>query len=108
MRHNSAINIHRDSATEVRTNNRFVYLETSISEEVDLTPEIKRRVRLARFRFRNFSWVRCNKSVASLDIKVRMLNAEVHEVLLYGFVTWSVKKDRYKDPGTAHLRFLRR
>ena len=42
------------------------------------------------------------------DLKLRMLEAEVMEALLYGCVTWTLGKGHFAELRTAHHRFLLR
>ena len=42
---------------------------------------------------------------APLTLKVRMLNAEVMETLLYRCVTWTLGKEHVTELRTAHHRF---
>ncbi|CAM9704503.1 unnamed protein product, partial [Pylaiella littoralis] len=45
---------------------------------------------------------------APLRLKVRLLQAEVVETLLYGFVTWNLKPAEYRKLRSAHHFFLLR
>ena len=67
--------------------NRLVYLGGVITESPNLIVEISRRTRLAWFCFRRYSKQLYDRPKARLELKVRMLKAEVIETLLYGCVT---------------------
>ena len=87
----------------------FTYLGTTISDVADLDVEIKRRVRLAWFSFRKYSRVLYDRAMGvSLELKVRMLKAEVLEALLYGCATWTMTGGHYDQLRTVHHRLLRR
>ena len=45
---------------------------------------------------------------APFAMKLRMLRADVMEILQYGFVTWTLSKEHFADLRTAHHRFLLR
>ena len=45
---------------------------------------------------------------APLELKIRMLRAEVHKTMLYGCVTWSPRACHYDTLRRAHHRFLTR
>ena len=45
---------------------------------------------------------------APFALKVRMLKAEVMEILLYGCVRWTLVKEHFAELRTAHHRFLLR
>ena len=52
--------------------------------------EIKRRVRPMRACYKQFGPERYDTATARLSLKVRRLNAEMIETLLYGCVTWTL------------------
>ena len=41
-----------------------------------------------------------------LDLKIRMVNAEAVDALLYGCVTWTTRPEHYKKLRTVHHRVL--
>ena len=49
-----------------------------------------------------------DRSSAPLELKIRMLRAEVLETMLYGCVTWSSRACHYDSLRRAHHRFLTR
>ena len=75
-----------------------MYLLATVGENADLTADINRRILLA-IRFRRYSLPLYDQPTASLRLKVRMLEAEVVETMLYGCVT--------RRPTVTHLAILR-
>ena len=69
-------------------------------------PEIKRRVRLAWACYSRSKRELYDKEAAPFVPKLRMLEAEVMETLLYGCVTWTLGKAHFAKLRTAHHRFL--
>ena len=49
-----------------------------------------------------------DRPMASLDLKTRMVTAEVVEALLYGSAAWTPLKGDYQTLRTAHHRMLLR
>ena len=78
--------------------NEFVYLGGNVNQNADLSIEVDRRVRNAWY----------DRSSAPLELKIRMLRAEVLETMLYGCVTWSPRACHYDTLRRAHHRFLTR
>ena len=68
-------------------------------ENTDLIVEFNRRVLLGNVRLRRYGLSLYDPSNAPLRLKVRMLKAEVMEIMPYGCVTWS--------PTVAHLAIMR-
>ena len=69
--------------------NEFVYLGGNVNQNADLSIEVDRRVRNARCSFRKYTLEPYDRPSAPLELKIRMLRAEVLETMLYGCVTWS-------------------
>lgn len=69
-------------------------------------PENKGRIRLVWWAIRNYSHVRYDRSVVMLELKVRMLEAKVVEVMLYDCAAWSTKKDHHDKQRSGHHVFL--
>lgn len=70
--------------------------------------DIEHRSRLAITCLRKYSKGIYNRPRVSLEIKVRMLKADVLETMLYGCVAWSPNADHYDKLRTQHHRFLLR
>ena len=88
--------------------NEFVYFGGNINHNADLFIEVDLRVRNAWGSVRKYTLELYDRPSAPLDLKIRMLRAEVLETMLYGFVTWSPRTCRYDTLRRAHHRFLTR
>ena len=69
--------------------NEFVYRGGNVNQNADLSIEVDRRVRNAWCSFRKYALELYDRPSAPLELKIRMLRAEVLETMLYGCVTWS-------------------
>ena len=63
--------------------NQFVY----VNHNADLSIEVERRIRNAWRSFRKYTLELYDRPSALLELKTRMLRAEVLETVLYGCVT---------------------
>ena len=88
--------------------NEFVYLGGNINHNSDLSIEVDRRIRNAWCSFRKYTLELYDRSSAPLELKIRMLRAEVLETMLYGCVTWSPRACHCDTLRRAHHRFLTR
>ena len=88
--------------------NVFVYLVGNVYQNADLYIEVDRRVRNAWCSFRKYTLELYDRPSAPLELKLRMLRAEVLEKMLYGCVTWSPRAGHYDTLHRAHHRFLTR
>ena len=88
--------------------NEFVYLGGNVNHNADLSIKVDRRIRNARFSFRKNTLELYDRPSAPLELKLRMLRAEVLETMLYGCVTWSPCACYYDTLRRAHHRFLTR
>ena len=88
--------------------NEFVYLGGNVNHSADLSIEVIRRIRDASCSFRKYTLELYDRPSAPLELKIRMLRAEVLETMLYGCVTWSPRACRYDTLRRAHHRFLTR
>ena len=70
----------------------FVHLGGAISADWDLSVEVTRRVQRAWGCSGRYKMEIYDRPSVCLRLKVRMLEAEVLETLLYGCVTWSPSK----------------
>ena len=86
--------------------NEFVYLRGNVNHNADLSIEVDRRVRNAWCGFWKYTLELYDRPSAPLELKTRMLRAEVLET--YGCVTWSPRACRYDTLRRAHHRFLTR
>ena len=88
--------------------NEFVYLGGNVNQNADLSIEVDRRVRNVWCSFRKCTLELYDRPSAPLELKLRMLRAEVLETMLYGCVTWSPRACHYDTLHRARHRFLTR
>jgi len=88
--------------------NRFIYLGGVIDENANINPEIERRTRFAWACFKKYGRELYDRPTAPLQLKVRMLKAEVLETLLYGCMTWTLGQEHYAKLRTVHHQLLLR
>ena len=88
--------------------NEFVYLGGNVNQNTDLSIEVDRRVRNAWCSFRKYTLELYDRPSAPLELKIRMLRAEVLETMLYGCVAWIPRACHYDTLRRAHHRFLTR
>ena len=88
--------------------NKCVYLGGNVNNNADLPIEVDRCIRNAWCSFRKYTLELYNRPSAPLELKIRMLRAEVLEIMLYGCVTWSPHTCRYETLRRTHHRFLTR
>ena len=93
---------------EYNQTNEFIYLGGNVSHNADLSIEVDRRIRNAWCSFRKYTLKLYVRPSASLDLKLRMLRAEVLEAILYCCVTWSPRACHYDTMRRAHDSFLTR
>ena len=74
----------------------------------DLSIEVDRHIRNAWCSFRKYTLELYDRPSAPLELKIRMLRAEVLVTMLYGCVTWSPRACHYDTLHRAHHRFLTR
>ena len=86
--------------------NEFVYLGGNVHHNADLSIEVARRIRNAWCSFRKYTLELYDRPSAPLELKIRMLRAEVLETMLFGCVTWSLRARHYDTLRRAHHRFL--
>ena len=88
-----------DAAGQVyNQTNKLVYLGGNVNHNADLSIEVGWRIRNAGCSFRKYT----------LELKIRMLRAEVLETMLYGCVTWSPRACHYDTLRRAQPSFLTR
>ena len=88
--------------------NEFVYLGGNVNHKADLSIEVDRRIRNAWCNFRKYTLELYDRPSAPLELKIRMLKAEVLETILYGCVAWSPRACHCDTLRRAHHRFLTR
>ena len=67
--------------------NEFLYLGGNVDHNADLSIEVDRRIRNAWCSFRKYTLELYGQPSAPLELKLRMLRAEVLETIMYGCVT---------------------
>ena len=88
--------------------NEFVYFGRNDNHNPDLSIEVDRRIPNAWCSFRKYTLELYDRPSAPLELKIRMLRAEVLETMLYGCVTWSPRACYYDTLRRAHHRSLTR
>ena len=88
--------------------NEFVYLGGNVNHNANLSIKVDRCIRNAWCSFRKYTLELYDRPSAPLELKIRMLRAEVLETILYGCVTWSPRACHYDTLRRAHHRFLTR
>ena len=86
--------------------NEFVHLEGNVNHNADLSIEVDRRICSAWCRLRKYTFELCDRPSAPLELKLRMLRAEVLETMLYGCVTWSLRACQYNTLHRTHHRIF--
>ena len=88
--------------------NEFVYLGGNVSHNADLSIDVDRRIRNAWCSFRNYTLELYDRPSAPLELKIRMLRAEVLETILCDCATWNPRACHYDTRHRADHRFLTR
>ena len=88
--------------------NEFVYLGENVIHNADLSIEVDRRIRNAWCSFRKYTLELYDRPSAPLELKIRMLRAEVLETMMYDCATWSPRACHYNTLRRVHHRFLTR
>ena len=86
----------------------FVYLGGNVNHNAVLSIEVDRRIRNAWCNILKYTLELYDRSSAPLELKTRMLRAEVLETTLYGCVTWSPRACHCDTLRRAHHKFLTR
>ena len=86
----------------------FAYLGGAITADRELSIEITRRLQRAWARFQRYQMKIYDHPGVRLRLKVRLLQAEVIDTLLYGCMTWSPNKPDYDRLRRVHHSMLLR
>ena len=86
--------------------NEFVYLGVNGNHNVNLSIEVNRRIRNGWCNFMKYILQLYDRPSAPLELKIRMLRAEVLETMLYGCVRWSPRACHNDTLRRAHHSFL--
>ena len=84
----------------------FVHLGGDVNHNADLSIKVNWRIRNAWGSFRKYTLELYDRPSALLELKLRMLIAEVLETMSYGCVTSSPLADHYDTLRRAHHSFL--
>ena len=98
----------RGSGPGVQPDERVCIPWGNVNHNADLSIEVDRRIRNAWCSFRKYTLELYDRPSAPLELKIRMLRAEVRETMLYGCVAWSPRACHYDTLRRAHHRFLTR
>ena len=82
--------------------NEFIYLGRNANHNADLSIAVDQRIRS----FRKYTLELYDRPSAPLELKIRMLRAEVLETMLYDCVTQSSRACHYDTLRRAHHSFL--
>ena len=88
--------------------NEFVCLGGNVNHNADLSIEVDRRIRNAWCSFRKYTLKLYDRPSAPLELKIRILRAEVLEAMMCGCVTWSPRACHHDTLRRAHHSFLTR
>ena len=86
--------------------NEFVHLGRNANHNANLSIEVDRSIRNAWCSFRKYALELYDQPSSLLELKIRMLRAEVLETMLYGCVAWNPRECHYDTLRRAHHRFL--
>ena len=94
---------------QYRQTTSFTYLGGTVTETLNLSDEIDRRIRAGWMGFKRYKRELYDRPKASLfPLKARMVRSEVVEALLYGCATWTPLKGHYAKLRITHYRMLLR
>ena len=82
--------------------NEFVYFGGNVDHIADLSIEVDRRIHNAWRSFHKYTLKLYDRPSAPLELKIRMLRAEVLETALYGCFTWSPRACQYDTLRRVH------
>ena len=98
----------RGSGAGVQPGERVCIPRGNVNHNADLSIEVDRRISNAWCSSRKYTLELYDRSSAPLELKPRMIRAEVLETMLYGCVTWSPRACHYDTLRRAHHRFFTR
>ena len=88
------INSWEISGETVETVSDFIFLGSKITADGDCSLEIKRRLLLGRKVMTNLDSILKSRDI-TLPTKVHLVKAVVFPVVMYGCVSWTVKKAKH-------------
>lgn len=83
---------------------KFVHLDGAVTKNENVSIEINRRIRVASARLREYSSQLYDRSNTQLPMKIRLLQAEVMEAMLYGCATWTLRSEDFDTTRPAHYK----
>ena len=86
--------------------NESVYLGRNVTHSAYLSIEVNRRIRDAWSSFWKYTLELLDRPSTPLELKLRMLSAEVLEIMLYGCITWSPRACHHDTLYRAYHSFL--
>ena len=90
----------------VKTVSDFIFLGSKITADSDCSHEIKRRLLLRSKVMTNLDSILKSRNI-TLPTKVRLVKAMIFPVVLYGYESWTVKKDESRRIDAFELWCLR-
>ena len=99
---------HRGSRPGVQPDERVRIPRGNVNHNADLSIKVDRRIRSAWYSFRKYTLELHDRPSAPLELKIRMLRAEVLDTILYDCVTWSPRPCHYDSLRRTHHSFLSR
>ena len=73
----------------------FIFLGCKITADGDCSHEIKRRLLLGRKAMTNLDSILKSRDITLLT-KVHLVKAMVYPVVMYGYVSWTIKKSEHR------------
>ena len=86
---------------------KFTYLGSSITEDVECGTEIIKRIGIAKKAFSNMRSILTNMSIR-MDTRRRILKGYIWSTMLYGCESWTMRKRERKRLEAAEMWFWRR
>ena len=86
----------------------FTYLGGAVTEVPGMSVEIARPTRACWMRIRRYLRELYDQPKVALSLKIRMVEAEAIEALLYGCSAWTLRQEHYAKLRTVHHRVLLR
>ena len=90
-------------ANTIEKVDRYVYLGKTVTQAVDLLPEIKRRIALGWAAFSKMANIMKSRK-ASMNVKRKVHSGYVLPVMVYGSETWALKKAHMELLSVAHRK----
>jgi len=94
-------------AETMETVRDFIFLGSKITEESDCSHEIKRHLLFERKAMTNLNSILKSRDIA-LPTKVHLVKAIVFPVIMYGCVSWTIKKAEHQRIDAFELWCWRR